>query len=162
MATTPERNLATIMPRSNPDVTMDRLAPLRSGGAKSPTRGIMSCGVTVVAPHMNEMTRKGVKDGVMHRAIHCRPVSVEHAIPSVWGRHQCSCQHDKSNDERPSLDHVTQGQDEDQASSIPSLKQRGDLGGLLIGDIERGGNFVENWLVVVQVCDCEGRRLPLC
>ena len=71
LVTTPESTRATNIPNSSPDTMMESEAPRRWAGAKSPTRGIISCGVTVVAPQINETTRKARKDFVTHKTIHC-------------------------------------------------------------------------------------------
>ena len=68
-ATTPERKRATSIPNSMPETTMERAVERRSGGAMSPTRGSMSCGVTVVTAVMKEMARKAGNDLVMHSPI---------------------------------------------------------------------------------------------
>jgi hypothetical protein len=47
-ATTPESNLAINNPKANPETTMEREAARRCIGTRSPTRGSMSCGVTVL------------------------------------------------------------------------------------------------------------------
>lgn len=49
------------MPNRRPDVTMDRDAALLLGGARSPTKGSMSCGVTVVMAVIKEMAVKAAK-----------------------------------------------------------------------------------------------------
>ena len=48
---------------------MERAVARRWGGAMSPTRGSMSCGVTVVTLVMKEMARKVGKECVMQSAI---------------------------------------------------------------------------------------------
>lgn len=58
------------MPRERPAMTSERHAARRCGGARSPTRGSMSWGVTVVMPHMKEMPAKEEKFGVRQRASH--------------------------------------------------------------------------------------------
>lgn len=59
--TTPDRILAISMPIRFPDTTIDRLVARRCGGAKSPTKGSIIWGVTVVTAVMNDMTRDTVK-----------------------------------------------------------------------------------------------------
>jgi hypothetical protein len=66
---TPDRSLAINMPSKRPDVTIDRDAALLLGGARSPTRGSMSCGVTVVIAVMKEMAVKAPKSLVTHTPI---------------------------------------------------------------------------------------------
>lgn len=51
--TIPERRRARRMPSMRPVVTIERAKARRLGGARSPTRGIMSWGVTVVTAVMN-------------------------------------------------------------------------------------------------------------
>jgi hypothetical protein len=69
-ATTPESNLAINRPSISPDVTIARREAFRCAGAKSPTRGTISCGVTVVAPHTKDKARKTVKSFVTQSPIH--------------------------------------------------------------------------------------------
>jgi hypothetical protein len=54
----PESTLATRMPIVKPDTTMDIAEARRSGGAKSPTSGSITCGVTVAIPVKNCMAMK--------------------------------------------------------------------------------------------------------
>lgn len=48
LAKIPDKTLAISMPRARPDTTMERELARRCAGARSPTRGSMSCGVTVL------------------------------------------------------------------------------------------------------------------
>lgn len=66
---TPERSRAINMPNKRPDVTMERDAALLLGGARSPTKGSMSCGVTVVIAVMKEMAVKAPKSFVTQTPI---------------------------------------------------------------------------------------------
>jgi hypothetical protein len=66
---TPDRSLAINMPNKRPEVTMDKDAALLLGGARSPTRGSMSCGVTVVIAVMKEMAVKAPRSLVTHTPI---------------------------------------------------------------------------------------------
>ena len=54
---------------------MDRAVALRSLGARSPTSGIMSCGVTVVRPVRKVRARNSLKFVVTHRPIQSVAVS---------------------------------------------------------------------------------------
>jgi hypothetical protein len=57
----PDKSRAISMPKRRPDVTIESDAALLFGGAKSPTRGSISCGVTVVIAVMNEIAVKAFK-----------------------------------------------------------------------------------------------------
>lgn len=57
-------------PPKRPETTMERAVARRWGGAKSPTSGSMSCGVTVETAVRKESARKTGKDFVMHRPSH--------------------------------------------------------------------------------------------
>lgn len=57
------------MPSSRPDVTIERDAARLLGGARSPTSGSMSWGVTVVIAVMKEIAVKAAKDLVTHTPI---------------------------------------------------------------------------------------------
>ena len=50
-----------------PDTTMERAAARLFGGARSPTRGSMSCGVTVVMEVMKDIAVKVARSWVRHR-----------------------------------------------------------------------------------------------
>lgn len=65
----PERRRAIRMPSMRPEVTIERETPFLLGGASSPTRGSISCGVTVVAPTMKERAEKTGREVVMQRPI---------------------------------------------------------------------------------------------
>jgi len=65
----PESRRAISMPRRRPETTIERAAARRLGGARSPTRGSMSCGVTVVTAVRNDMTVKTVRFFVTQRPI---------------------------------------------------------------------------------------------
>lgn len=67
----PERRRAMSMPRRRPETTMERAVARRWGGARSPTRGSMSWGVTVETAVMKEMARKTEKEFVIQRPSHC-------------------------------------------------------------------------------------------
>lgn len=67
---TPESSRAIKIPRSKPDTTMDRAVARRWAGAKSPTRGSISWGVTVVTAVMKERARKTPNDLVTHKPSH--------------------------------------------------------------------------------------------
>jgi hypothetical protein len=54
-------------PYVRPDTTTESAAARRCGGARSPTKGIMSCGVTVVTETMNDMPVKTPRSFVMQR-----------------------------------------------------------------------------------------------
>jgi hypothetical protein len=69
LVSTPERSLAISMPNNSPDVTIDRDAALLLGGARSPTSGSMSCGVTVVIAVMKEMAVKAPRSFVTQTPI---------------------------------------------------------------------------------------------
>lgn len=71
LASTPERVRARRTPRERPDTITAREEARREGGARSPTRGSMSCGVTVVAPQRKDMAEKEGKEVVRQRGIHC-------------------------------------------------------------------------------------------
>lgn len=73
----PERRRAIRSPRSRPEVTIEREAARLFGGARSPTKGSMSCGVTVVTAEMNEMAVKTAKLSVMQTPILEVRVSIE-------------------------------------------------------------------------------------
>ena len=66
----PDKSRAISRPRRRPDTTIDSDVALRRAGARSPTRGSMSCGVTVVKATMKDSARKTEKDFVRHRPSH--------------------------------------------------------------------------------------------
>lgn len=61
------------MPSESPDTTSEREVALRCAGARSPTRGSMSCGVTVVMPQMKDTAANVSKLDVRHSASHWYP-----------------------------------------------------------------------------------------
>jgi len=63
----PDRTRATRTPSMRPETTMERDAARRWGGARSPTRGSMSCGVTVVTAVMKDIAVKVLRSWVTHR-----------------------------------------------------------------------------------------------
>lgn len=68
---TPDKIRATRIPRDRPETTTAMELARRSGGARSPTRGSMSCGVTVVKPVRKETALKTGKEVVRQRPSHC-------------------------------------------------------------------------------------------
>ena len=70
------------MPNNRPDVTMDRDAALLLGGARSPTRGSISCGVTVVMAVMKEIAVNAAKSFVTHT-----PILYEHVSKVTISKH---------------------------------------------------------------------------
>jgi len=66
----PDRTRATRIPRRRPDTTIDMAVARLAGGARSPTRGSMSCGVTVVTAAIKERATKTENDPVRHRPSH--------------------------------------------------------------------------------------------
>jgi hypothetical protein len=71
----PERRRAMSIPRSRPETTIERAVARRWAGARSPTSGSMSCGVTVEMAVMQDRARKTGKELVRHRPSHCGFVS---------------------------------------------------------------------------------------
>ena len=57
------------MPRRTPETTMEREVARRWAGARSPTRGSISWGVTVVVEVRRETTQKSGKEVVRQRPI---------------------------------------------------------------------------------------------
>jgi hypothetical protein len=103
---------------------MERFKPLRSGGAKSPTRGIMSWGVTVVTPQMNESARNAVNEGVTQRPIHCEIISrlAQSWPPShTWATYKSCRESNERDDKHPPLQHIPEWENKDEASGIASL-----------------------------------------
>lgn len=66
----PDRTRATRIPRRRPDTTIEMAVARLADGARSPTRGSMSCGVTVVTAVMKERATKTENDPVRHRPSH--------------------------------------------------------------------------------------------
>ena len=64
--TMPESSRAISKPSRRPDTTIERAVARRAGGARSPTRGSISWGVTVVMAVMNESAEKTAKELVIH------------------------------------------------------------------------------------------------
>lgn len=79
----PESNRATNIPSDKPDITIDRQLAFLLDGARSPTNGSISCGVTVVMPQMNEMPEKVLNCVVRHKPSHCVSTLVSSCIHSV-------------------------------------------------------------------------------
>ncbi len=67
----PERSRAMSIPRSSPETTIESAVARLWAGARSPTRGSISCGVTVDTAVMKDNTRKTEKDLVRHNPSHC-------------------------------------------------------------------------------------------
>ena len=67
--TMPLRIRARRTPRTLPDVTIDRAIARLCGGARSPTRGSIICGVTVVIAVKYEMAVNAAKLVVVQRPI---------------------------------------------------------------------------------------------
>ncbi|KAF9766859.1 hypothetical protein IL306_000664 [Fusarium sp. DS 682] len=116
-ATTPESNLAINKPSISPDVTIARREAFRCAGAKSPTRGTISCGVTVVAPQTKDKARKTVKSFVTQSPIHCILSAAEYSNMMHMAYHCCSGQN-KSNDKRASFENVPEWEDKNDTSSV--------------------------------------------
>lgn len=104
------------MPIAIPDTTMARELALRAGGARSPTRGSMSCGVTVVTPQRKDTTWKATNDVVRQRTSHLsiisrrKPIRVE--VCMIGQAYQSGGKRNKAKDERPATEEVPQGTDE--------------------------------------------------
>lgn len=60
------------IPSSRPETTIERAVARRWSGARSPTRGSMSCGVTVETAVRNDITRKTENDFVTHKPTHLK------------------------------------------------------------------------------------------
>ncbi len=58
------------IPRRRPDTTIERLVARLWAGARSPTRGSISCGVTVETAVMKDIARKTENDFVRHKPSH--------------------------------------------------------------------------------------------
>lgn len=69
LATVPARTLAIRIPSIKPAVTIDNAAALLFGGAKSPTRGNISWGVTVEIATKKDIAENTVSDFVTQRPI---------------------------------------------------------------------------------------------
>lgn len=65
----PLRIRASRTPSALPDVTIDRAMARLCGGARSPTKGSIICGVTVVMAVKKEMTENAAKLLVVQRPI---------------------------------------------------------------------------------------------
>jgi hypothetical protein len=76
----PDRRRAISIPRRRPETTMDIAVALRCGGARSPTNGSMSWGVTVDAAVMKDRARKTEKDLVTQSPTHFRKIQ----ISAIW------------------------------------------------------------------------------
>jgi hypothetical protein len=63
----PERTLAIRIPSIKPETTIDSAVARRLAGARSPTSGNISCGVTVDTATKNDTAEKTAKDFVTHR-----------------------------------------------------------------------------------------------
>lgn len=63
----PERTRAMRTPSMRPETTMESAAARRLGGARSPTRGSMSWGVTVVTAVMKDIAVNTPRLEVRHR-----------------------------------------------------------------------------------------------
>lgn len=63
------------MPSESPDTTSDSEVALRCAGARSPTRGSMSWGVTVVMPQIKDTAANVSNRDVRHNASHWHRVS---------------------------------------------------------------------------------------
>ncbi len=63
------------IPNRRPDTTIERAVARRWVGARSPTRGSISCGVTVETAVMKDIARKTENDFVRHKPNHCESVS---------------------------------------------------------------------------------------
>lgn len=74
-ATTPDSSRAMSIPNNMPDTTIESDVDRRCGGAMSPTRGNISCGVTVVTLVTKDMAPKAANDLVTQRPILAHPVS---------------------------------------------------------------------------------------
>ncbi len=66
----PESRRAISIPSKRPETTIERAVALLCGGARSPTKGSMSWGVTVDTAVMKDMARKTENDFVMHKPSH--------------------------------------------------------------------------------------------
>ncbi len=67
----PERSRAMSIPSSSPETTIESAVARLWRGARSPTRGSINCGVTVVTAVMKESAKKTEKDLVTHNPSHC-------------------------------------------------------------------------------------------
>lgn len=65
----PDSTRATRIPSMKPEATMESAAARLWGGARSPTSGSISCGVTVVTAVMKEIVVKMVSEFVTQRPI---------------------------------------------------------------------------------------------
>ena len=66
----PERSRAMSIPSNSPETTIESAVARLRRGARSPTRGSINCGVTVVTAVMKESAKKIEKDLVTHNPSH--------------------------------------------------------------------------------------------
>lgn len=66
----PERRRAISIPSKSPETTIERAVARLCGGARSPTRGSINCGVTVETAVMKDIARKTENEFVRHKPSH--------------------------------------------------------------------------------------------
>lgn len=106
---------------------------------------------------MKEMTLKTVKSAVTQDPIHwkaCQPYFPLECIalavvPAQGLTYNRGREEDQADDERSSLEDVTERQHEDEASRVPCLQKRRDLSRLLVRDAKIDGDLVQDRLAVV-------------
>lgn len=117
------------MPSESPDTTSDSEVALLCAGARSPTKGNMSCGVTVVMPQMKDTAAKDSNCCVRHSASHChqmlaRPLFIEQRVSSRSKActDQGCCKGNKSQYIRSASEDITKWAEEEQSGGIASLE----------------------------------------
>jgi len=76
------------IPRSSPETTIESAIARLWRGARSPTRGSISWGVTVDTAVMKDKARKTENDFVTQRPSHCEALI---CVPDTWlYTYQCS------------------------------------------------------------------------
>lgn len=74
---------------------------------------------------------------------------------TLGGSYHCCGEKYKDQDVRTTRKYVPEGTKKEQPSSISRLQQCRYGGGPLEADIESFGDLEQDWLDVVEVCDCE-------
>lgn len=181
LAKIPDKTLAISMPRARPDTTMERELARRCAGARSPTRGSMSCGVTVLrrrqsvstcrsswpleqsvrlmivntypTPHTKLNPIKVLKLLVRHKPSHCILHQPRVVLPFGSNiAYHSRRRPDQCQDERSSAYFVSKRAHKQQTGCIASLGQRCNIGRGLEADVEVASQDIQDL--------CSGSAIP--
>jgi hypothetical protein len=147
----PERRRAIRIPPRSPETTIESAVARRWAGARSPTSGSISWGVTVDRAVTKDKARKTENDFVIHKPTHFLMLAIYWPLEAVEEAHHCGSEENENKYKCPSTEYITQWAEEQEARSITSLHEGRYHGCALIRNTEVSRQDIEDWMVVVKV-----------